>query len=255
MHPGPLHEYAMKTCLICDDHALVREALVGSVHLKWPDTQILEAGDFPSAWIKAQTQPDLCIADLVMPGASPLEGIQGIMNAAPHTPILIVTGTEDDNLLLALLKCGVSGFAPKSASGAIIEAAINLILAGGRYLPSRLADIAASRLDASAHHQRSVPLTNTHGSAHASLAAHLEHHPHVSHGAQGQTSLLDFSALTPRQIDVLRLVSEGHSNKEIARVLGVAPSTVKTHLENLLDILGVANRTEASAKARQLRII
>jgi DNA-binding NarL/FixJ family response regulator len=216
----------MKTCLICDDHALVREALVGTVKMNWPDAVVLQASDFPGAWARAQSQPDLCIADLVMPGASPINGIQGIMQVAPRTPVLVVTGTEDDSLLLSLLKLGVAGFAPKSASGAIVEAAIRLILVGGRYLPPRLADIAAARMDA-------VPKGDPTIVADSNLLAQL----------------------TSRQLDVLRLVSQGQSNKEIARVLGLAPSTVKTHLEHLLAILGVANRTEASNKARRLKLL
>jgi DNA-binding NarL/FixJ family response regulator len=216
----------MKTCLICDDHALVREALVGTVKMNWPDAVVLQASDFPGAWARAQSQPDLCIADLVMPGASPINGIQGIMQVAPRTPVLVVTGTEDDSLLLSLLKLGVAGFAPKSASGAIVEAAIRLILVGGRYLPPRLADIAAARMDA-------VPKGDPTIVTDSNLLAQL----------------------TSRQLDVLRLVSQGQSNKEIARVLGLAPSTVKTHLEHLLAILGVANRTEASNKARRLKLL
>jgi DNA-binding NarL/FixJ family response regulator len=199
---------------------------VGTVKMNWPDAVVLQASDFPGAWARAQSQPDLCIADLVMPGASPINGIQGIMQVAPRTPVLVVTGTEDDSLLLSLLKLGVAGFAPKSASGAIVEAAIRLILVGGRYLPPRLADIAAARMDA-------VPKGDPTIVTDSNLLAQL----------------------TSRQLDVLRLVSQGQSNKEIARVLGLAPSTVKTHLEHLLAILGVANRTEASNKARRLKLL
>ena len=227
----------MQTCLICDDHALVREALVGSVKMNWPGAAVSEASDFPQAWARARSQPGFCIADLVMPGAAPLEGIKGIMQAAPSTPILVVTGTEDDALLLALLKLGVAGFAPKSASGAIVEAAIRLILAGGRYLPPRLADIAAARVDAAPAGDRAIIKD-------PSLARRPD---------QANQAALD--QLTLRQTEVLTLVAQGRSNKEIARTLGLAPSTVKTHLENLLQTLGVANRTEAAGKARELKIL
>ena len=227
----------MQTCLICDDHALVREALVGSVKMNWPGAAVSEASDFPQAWARARSQPGFCIADLVMPGAAPLDGIKGIMQAAPSTPILVVTGTEDDALLLALLKLGVAGFAPKSASGAIVEAAIRLILAGGRYLPPRLADIAAARVDAAPAGDRAIIKD-------PSLARRPE---------QVHQTLPD--PLTLRQTEVLTLVAQGRSNKEIARTLGLAPSTVKTHLENLLQTLGVANRTEAAGKARELKIL
>jgi DNA-binding NarL/FixJ family response regulator len=227
----------MRTCLICDDHVLVREALVGTVKMSWPAIKISEAGDFQSAWVSAGSQPDLCIADLIMPGATPLVGIQGIMSAAPNTPILVVTGTEDDNLLMSLLKSGVAGFAPKTASGSIIEAAIRLILAGGRYFPPRLADLASSWVDASPEQNplilRDKSLNNERDRDEAGLLAQL----------------------TTRQRDVLKLVCAGQSNKEIARALGLAPSTVKTHLEHLMETLGVSNRTEATMKAHHLKIL
>jgi DNA-binding NarL/FixJ family response regulator len=226
----------MNTCLICDDHALVREALVGTVKMAWPNAEISVVGDFPSAWASAATQPELCIADLIMPGATPLLGIQGIMSAAPNTKILVVTGTEDDALLMGLLKFGVAGFAPKTASGSIIEAAIRLILAGGRYFPPRLADLASAWVDAPA----SIATTRVNDST-----------------LNNERDRLDASVLaqlTSRQIDVLKLVSEGQSNKEIARALGLAPSTVKTHLEHLMETLGVANRTEAATKMKSLKL-
>jgi two-component system, NarL family, nitrate/nitrite response regulator NarL len=226
----------MQSCLICDDHVLVREALVGTVRMSWPSIEISEAGDFSSAWTKASAQPDFCIADLIMPGASPLVGIQGIMSAAPNTPILVVTGTEDDALLLGLLKSGVAGFAPKTASGSIIEAAIRLILAGGRYFPPRLADIAGSWIASSPRDEatlvRDTSLDNERDRREAGLLAQL----------------------TSRQIEVLKLVCAGQSNKEIARALGLAPSTVKTHMEHLMETLGVTNRTEATMRAHRLKL-
>jgi DNA-binding NarL/FixJ family response regulator len=215
----------MQTCLIADDHALVREALAGTVRLGWPGVSILEAGDFPTAWALAAHRPDFILADLVMPGASPLAGVAGLVAAAPSVPLLVVTGTQDDTLLVDLLDMGVSGFAPKTANGAIIEAAIRLILAGGRYLPQRIAEIAAARLA-----DGSAPLVEEPGMAVA-------------------------ERLTERQLDVLRLVARGQSNKEIGRALDLAPSTVKTHITHVLLVLGAANRTDASIKARQLNLI
>jgi DNA-binding NarL/FixJ family response regulator len=133
----------MKTCLICDDHAMMREALAGAVALGWPDAAVTEASDYPSAWRAAESAaPDLIISDLIMPGSTPVEGVRRLAEAAPGAPILVVTGNEDDALLLALLKLGVAGFAPKTSKSAVIEAAIRLVLAGGRYLPPRLLDLA-----------------------------------------------------------------------------------------------------------------
>ncbi len=215
----------MRTCLICDDHALVREALAGTVRMGWPGVEILEASDFPSASSKATTAPDLIIADLVMPGAGPKAGIASLLAAAPNSKLLVVTGTQDDALLLELLDMGVAGFAPKTSNGALIEAAIRLILAGGRYLPPRIGDIAAARAESGG-----VPM-------------------------QRDRSVAVAERLTDRQLDVLRLLAKGHSNKEIGRALDLAPSTVKTHITHVFSVLGAVNRTDASIKAQQLDLV
>jgi two-component system, NarL family, nitrate/nitrite response regulator NarL len=216
----------MTRFLICDDHALVRDALGGMAALGWPDAEITLAADFPESWAAAGTgDHDLILCDLIMPGSAPLAGIDGIIKAAPHTPLLVVTGTEDDTLLLDLLDRGVAGFVPKTANGGIIEAAIRLILAGGRYLPARLAEIAAARISSGLVH------------------------PVRDDAAQVS------ERLTNRQMEVLRLMAQGKSNKEIARELDLAPSTVKTHLSQIMICLGAANRTDASVKARMLGLV
>lgn len=209
----------MKSCLICDDHAIMREALVGVVTLGWPDAEIAQAADFPSAWAAAAAQPALIVSDLIMPGAGPLDGVRGLATAAPDTPILVVTGNDDDALLLDLFNLGVAGFAPKTSRSLVIEAAIRLILAGGRYLPPRLGEIAARQ------GARSTPL--------AEVAARL----------------------TQRQIDVLRMIGAGQTNKTIARVLDLSPATIKTHAAAALAALGASNRTEAVLKAREMGLL
>src|SRR4051794_3699783 len=204
----------MKSCLICDDHAMMREALAGAVALGWPGAEVTEAADFREAWTAAAARPDLILSDLVMPGASPLEGVRRLREAAPATPILVITGNEDDELLLGLIALDVAGFAPKTSKSAVIEAAIRLVLAGGRYLPPRLADLALGRSAS----------TLPQGSSHARL--------------------------TERQGDVLRLTAVGRSNKEIARELELSPATVKAHIAAAIAALGAANRTDAVMRAR-----
>ena len=127
---------------------MLREALAGAVALNWPDAVVVQCADYPSAWRAAADGHDLILSDLIMPGASPVVGIGRLREIAPETPILIVTGDEDDATLLALFGLGVSGFAPKTSKSAVIEAAIRLILAGGRYLPPRFIDIAARQAGA-----------------------------------------------------------------------------------------------------------
>ncbi len=155
-----------------------------------------------------------------MPGADALTGIRHVRAAAPDAAVLVVTGSEDDHLLLALFDLGIAGFVPKSASAEIIEVAIRLVLAGGRYVPDRV-----------------VALAQRNGSpmiAVASVAA---------------------SRLTDRQIDVLRRMALGESNKEIARTLAISPTTVKTHVASILAALDTTNRTEAAFRAREIGLI
>lgn len=214
-------------CLVCDDHVLVREALVGTITMAWPGVEIRQAGDFASACSQAAWGYDLCICDLVMPGATPLEGIERLSAAAPDMPILVVTGTDDDVLLVRLLQMGVAGFINKSASSEVLKAAIGLILAGGRYLPPRLAELSAAVVD-------------------SGPSAAMEAAP-VSSAAG--------SVLTARQCDVLACVAQGLSNKEIARALAIAPSTVKSHLDGAMRALDAGNRAQAAAIARAMNLI
>ena len=208
----------MKLCLICDDHVMMREAISGAVQFGWPEAEITQAGNFDTAWAAmAALTPDLCISDLVMPGAGPIDGIRRLREAAPDTPLLVVTGNEDDATLLALFDLGIAGFAPKTSKSAVIEAAIRLVLAGGRYLPPRLVELAAQR----------------------------------SGGASAGQSV----RLTERQTDVLARIATGKSNKEIARDLNLSPATVKAHIAAICLALGATNRTDATYKARALGLI
>ena len=201
----------MRSCLIADDHELVRAALAGAVAARWPDATVVEAHDFPGAWAAADDGYDLILADLLMPGATGTDGIAKLHALAGATPLIIITGSADDRALLALLALGVAGFLGKNATTAVILAAIELVLAGGRYLPPRVAELAA--------------------------------------GAPSDTPA-DPSPVSPRQREVLRLIAGGRSNKEIALALAVSPATVKTHVAGAIAAIGAQNRTDAAVKAR-----
>lgn len=207
----------MKSCLICDDHAMMRDALCGAVQLAFPDVAITEAHDFPAAWIAARGEHDLILCDLVMPGANPETGIAGVQAAAPGTPILVITGNDDDDLMLRLMRTGVAGFLPKSARSAVIESAIKMILAGGRFIP--LGQAAA---------------------------------PQVPSQISGKAAAVH---LTPRQTDIMRAMALGQTNKEIAKTFDLSPATVKAHATAAFLALGVTTRTEAAFKAREIGLI
>ena len=211
----------MKSCLICDDHEMMREALSGTVAMGWPDAEVTQAADYPSAWAAAAGKPDLIISDLVMPGAAPLEGVGRLKAAAPASPILVVTGNEEDALLIGLFDLGIAGFAPKTSKAPLIEAAIRLILAGGRYVPPRIVELVSRRPDLG---PRQAPRVVT-------------------------------ARLTERQVDVLKLTAQGRSYKEIARDLELSPATIKAHVAAAIAALGAANRTEAVSKAQGMGLI
>lgn len=208
--------------LVCDDHPLVRAALAMAVAEIADGEAILTARDFPEAWAAAEgeTELSLCLIDLHMPGAPALEGVRGLQARAPHAKVVVVTGSEQDQDLLGALALGVDGFVPKSAEVEVLTAALRLVVAGGRYMPARLAELATGQSPSSA-----APAEAPYG------------------------------RLSERQGEVLRHMADGRANKEIALALGLSPATVKNHVAQVIALLGAANRTEAAAKARSLGLV
>lgn len=200
----------------------MRDAISGVIDFCWPEASIETACDFPEAWAAIASQPDLCISDLGMPGASPREGIERLRRISESTAILVVTGNEDDQLLLELYALGIAGFVPKTSRTAVIEAAIRVVLAGETYMPSRVLQLA--------------------------LGAGLS----VDKPLQ---TIAFPNRLTDRQIEVLQLIAKGESSKEIARRLDLSPSTIKAHTAAVMTALGASNRTDAVTKALRLGII
>lgn len=110
--------------LICDDHPLMREALVGAVGARWPSVVLMEAGDFPTAWKLAEQAPDFSLVDLAMPGADPIEGLRRLRSLAPHAPLLVVTGLVEPTLLKAVQAIGVQGVLSKNLEPQLLIDAI-----------------------------------------------------------------------------------------------------------------------------------
>jgi len=229
---------AMTVCLVADDHALVRDALASAVADIFACAEVRTAPDFTEAWrLAALTpQPTVITADLSMPGAAPLEGISRLVAIAPMAKIIAITGLEDDALMLQILATGVSGFVPKTASAALITGALQLVRAGGTYLPARLLHM-------------SQPAAGEGCRASG-----------VSHGALGsadppdrplpKAELHDSRQLGVRQREVLSLMAAGLSNKDIARKLQLSPATVKGYVAQVIAHFSAQNRTQAVTRAR-----
>ncbi|MGE5170576.1 MAG: response regulator [Rudaea sp.] len=200
--------------LIADDHPLMRAALTSALAGLGPDVQFVEAANHAEtlARLDAAPAPDLLLLDLRMPGSRGLDGVREVRARAPHVPLAVVSAEQDAAAIRALLAMGVSGFIPKTDSPAVIASAVRLILAGGVYVPPQL--VAAAQAPASGN---------------------------------GEAP----SGLTARQMDVLRLLARGWSNKAIARELGVSEGTVKVHLLAVFRALDVRNRTAAVLEAQR----
>ncbi|HMN20150.1 MAG TPA: response regulator transcription factor [Ottowia sp.] len=211
--------------LIADDHRLIIDAVADKLSELGPDVEVVSAVDVPGLLECVGAPLDLALIDLSMPGADGLSHVQEVLRRAPGLPVIVLSGHEEPGIMRDVLDCGARGFIPKAYSPAVMVSAVRLVLAGGVYVPPMLlAGVGEAR------------------------AAVPEGAP--PHSEQELDSLRDL--LTERQIDVLRLLSQGQPNKVIGRSLGISEGTVKIHLAAIFRALNARNRTEAVMTARAL---
>lgn len=199
--------------LIADDHALFLSGLSLILQGLVPDAVIDTADSYGSLLSAAKKKYNLILLDVAMPGGQLKPTLQELVHLQPNVPIVLLSAITDKKLIAEALHIGAKGFIPKTSSSSLLMNALKLILDGGTYLPSELLNDTAD--------------------------------------SSGDQVSLD-TALTPRQIDVLKLLSLGKSNKEIALLLKLSEGTVKLHVTAILRALDVSNRTEAVIKAKGL---
>lgn len=224
--------------LVADDHPLVRRALSLSLEHIRPDATLLEAETAAQARSHVTAHPDidLVLLDLSMPDSEGLDGLRQIKALLPGAPVAVVSADESAETALRALAAGAAGYLPKSLPEDVLRAAISLILAGGMYVPSLVADAAGA---SAAPAPRRAALPPVSGAA-----------PGAAPGGRGASGA---ESLTQRQREVLDLVIEGLSNKEIAERLDLAEATVKVHMTAILRAYGVNNRTKAISAAQRER--
>lgn len=213
--------------LIADDHELFLQGLEFILRKQYPEAQIVLTNSYTGIFdiLQKQRDFDLIITDLAMPGANWLEAISRIHSICSDVPIIIISAVFDQEILQKTYDIGVSGYVSKAFPNNIILSAINLVMAGGMYIPPELLNINLKN--------RQLPIHD--------LIEDLNDSP---------KSVRDNKILTPRQFDVLKCLAEGLSNKQIAYRLGLSEGTVKIHITLLMRALDVGNRMQAVREAR-----
>ncbi|MGR0320858.1 response regulator [Agromyces sp. ZXT2-3] len=209
--------------VVADDHPIVRSGIVGLLESE-PGIEVVgEAVDGAEAVALAEElQPDLVLMDLRMPvldGAAATERILA-SNGAAGTRVLVLTTYETDDHILAAIEAGASGYLLKAAPQEEILAGIRSVAAGETVLAPSIA---------------------------AKLVARVR-------SAAGPAATAR-PALSPRELEVLRLVADGRSNPEIGGMLHIGEATVKTHLIHVFEKLEVGDRTRAVTRAMELGLL
>lgn len=214
----------LKSIIIADDHALFRQGLGLVLKGLAKRAKIVEAADLDQAMeaMNRKAATDLILLDLAMPGMDVGAGLSAFCRSASPTPVVILSAYQDRNAIEASVQAGARGYLLKSFSEDALRFALNLILAGEVYVPSSVMD-RSRKLD--------TPFV-----------------PEILADRDDKT----LSTLTRRQSDVLKLIMQGQSNKMIARELGILESTVKAHIQVILQKLNADNRTHAAMIAREL---
>lgn len=198
--------------LLIEDHAVFRFGLVQLLSTLPGNHEFLEAETCEKA-LADLVDPDnidLILLDLALPGLNGLDGLVRLRKLCPSTPIVLLSANENPQFVVDGMRRGAQGFIPKSASPEVLVRAIQVVLAGGTYVPAT--GIMPSR---------DVPSADP--------------------------------ALTARQREVLDLIAQDRSNKEIAEALGMRVNTVRVHLAAIFRALNVDNRVDAARVALNLR--
>jgi DNA-binding NarL/FixJ family response regulator len=205
--------------VIADDHPLFRGALREAVAGMVERADIAEAGTFEevSKLLEESDEVDLILLDLAMPGVRGFSGLMFLRAQHPSVPVLVVSANDDPSVIRRCMDFGASGFMPKTLGIDEMRQAIKKVLGGGVWTPP------------------DVDLTAGADAESAALMARL-------------------ASLTPQQVRVLMMLSEGMLNKQIAYELSVSEATVKAHVSAILQKLGVDSRTQAVIAAAKIEV-
>lgn len=218
--------------MVVDDHTLFRRGLTALLAADERFAVVAEAGDASQAQrIAAEVQPDVILLDNHLPGVRGVDALPGLREAAPHAQVLMLTMSEDEGDLAAALRGGARGYLLKTADSEVLARAIERVAAGESTLSPEMAD----KLVSAFQYQTGA----------GDVQASTDEQPAASDDP--------LAALSPREREIVGAIAEGHSNKVIARDLGIAETTVKIHVQHILRKLGLSSRVQAAVMATARR--
>ncbi|MFA7276154.1 MAG: response regulator transcription factor [Pseudobdellovibrionaceae bacterium] len=229
--------------LIADDHTLFREAISQYVERANHGSTVATVSNLDDAIAMTKEmspQPDLVLLDLHMPGMHGLKGFSKFRENYPDIPVALLSGVAEAKDVQDAMDLGAVGFFPKTLSGRALLKAIELVLAGEKFIP---VDSKTNGLMPSYYGDQQIPRPLS------SLPLR------TNSGMPSSLSPSSKVRLTPRENDVLACLCRGQSNKDIARNLGLQDVTIKLHVRSICRKLEVTNRTQAVLKAFEIGLI
>ena len=208
----------LTTVAIVDDSRLVREALTAMLG-RLPDLQVVASGAADAAFID-ETKPDVLLLDVGLGDEDSLRVAASLAKRSPGTKVIVMDLIPMSDDIVQFVNAGVSGFVLKDATFDEFVATIRSVAAGGKVLPSRMTESLFSQIAKAAD-------------------------------AQGHEHVLEDVRMTRREREVIELIGEGLSNKEIAQRLNIAAHTVKSHVRNVMEKLALHTRLQIAAYSRR----
>jgi len=210
-------------CLLVDDHTLFRQGVRRLLESESDFEIVGESPDAGDALEKARDlRPDVVLMDIGMPGLSSFEATRQIKKNRPETKVLYLTMYEDEDYLLQCLEVGAAGYVLKDTPAPQLVSAVRDVYRGGKYLSSQVLGKLVEDFRSRVRDTRMQPRMST---------------------------------LTPREREILKLLAEGNSVKEIAVLLGLSVKTVEAHKFNLMRKLDIHNKAQLVTYAIQKKII
>jgi DNA-binding NarL/FixJ family response regulator len=232
--------------VIADDHPLFRSALRTLLEQSSTDVQVVaEATDGQEALeLSRRLKPELVLMDVIMPEMDGVAATRAIKAELPHTIVLVMTASEDLEHLLTSLRAGAGGYILKSADPEQITEAVHQVLEGEFPIDQEVAKRLLLRLSEEKQQRQEEPV----GPA--------PEEPTTTQERRMPPAAVQASReLSPREVEVLRLIAHGHTNQQIANELLLSTSTVKNHVQRILSKLGASDRTQAAIMAIEIGLL